>query len=109
MLVASDAARTARERLADVEPVPGVPKPDPVLVVDSVRKSFGGLVAVDVDHLEIERGAITALIGPNGAGKSTLFNLLTGFERADAGGARFDGRAIRGTPAHRIARLGMVR
>jgi neutral amino acid transport system ATP-binding protein len=47
-----------------VEPVPGVPKPDPILVVDEVRRSFGGLTAVDVDHLEVQRGGITALIGP---------------------------------------------
>ena len=108
-LVDSPAARTARERLADVEPVPGVPKPDPILVVDSVRKSFGGLVAVDVDHLEIERGAITALIGPNGAGKSTLFNLLTGFDTPDQGTWTFDGHDLSRVPAHRIADYGLVR
>jgi ABC-type branched-subunit amino acid transport system ATPase component len=109
MLVASDAARTARERLANVEPVAGVPKPDPLLVVDSVRKTFGGLVAVDVDHLEIERGAITALIGPNGAGKSTLFNLLTGFDTPDQGRWTFDGHDLSRVPAHRIADYGLVR
>ena len=42
---------------------PGARKPDPILVVDDVRRSFGGLVAVDVDHLEFQRGAVTALIG----------------------------------------------
>ena len=109
MLVASATARTARERLADVDPVPGAPKPDPVLVVDSVRKSFGGLVAVDVDHLEIERGAITALIGPNGAGKSTLFNLLTGFDTPDQGRWTFDGHDLSRVHAHRIADYGLVR
>ena len=41
--------------------------------------------AVDVEHLEIQRGAITALIGPNGAGKTTFFNLLTGFDKPDTG------------------------
>ena len=48
-------------------------------------------MAVDVDHLEVQRGSITALIGPNGAGKTTLFNLLTGFDRADRGAWAFDG------------------
>jgi branched-chain amino acid transport system ATP-binding protein len=91
------------------EPVAGVAKPDPLLVVDGVRRHFGGVQAVAVDHLEVQRGTITALIGPNGAGKTTLFNLLTGFDRPDAGSWTFDGRPIAGLPAHRIARLGMVR
>src|SRR5205823_2079963 len=71
------------EPLAGVAPEPGVAKPDPVLVVDSVRRHYGGVVAVDVARLEVQRGVITSLIGPNGAGKTTLFNLLTGFDRAD--------------------------
>ena len=61
--------------LADVAPEPGVAKPDPILVVDGVRRTFGGLVAVDVGHLEVPRGSITGLIGPNGAGKTTFFNV----------------------------------
>jgi branched-chain amino acid transport system ATP-binding protein len=92
-----------------VAPEPGVAKPDPILVVDGVRRSFGGLTAVDVDHLEVQRGAITALIGPNGAGKTTFFNLLTAFDRPDHGVWRFDGRDMAGTSAHQAARRGMVR
>jgi neutral amino acid transport system ATP-binding protein len=92
-------------------PEPGAPKTDPILVVDEVQRTFGGLAAVDVDHLEVERGTITALIGPNGAGKTTLFNLLTGFDRPSSGRWTFDGHEI--TPshakAHRLAQLGMVR
>ncbi|WP_017591268.1 ABC transporter ATP-binding protein [Nocardiopsis potens] len=95
--------------MAGVEPVPGVPKPDPILKASGVRRSFGGLTAVDVEHLEVQRGTITALIGPNGAGKSTLFNLLTGFDRVDAGEWSFEGRRLNGLGGHRVARQGMVR
>jgi branched-chain amino acid transport system ATP-binding protein len=92
-----------------VEPVPGVPKPDPILVSSDVTRRFGGLVAVDVDHLQIQRGAITALIGPNGAGKTTYFNLLTRFDKADSGHVELDGRSIDRTPSYRLAQMGMVR
>ena len=81
----------------------------PILVATGVVKAFGGLRAVDVDHLEIRRNKITALIGPNGAGKTTFFNLLTGFDRVDEGEIRFDGKIITGTPPHRLAAKGMVR
>lgn len=97
------------DALAGVEPRPGVPKPDALLVVDGVRKAFGGLVAVDVDHLEVPRGLITALIGPNGAGKTTLFNVLTGFDRADSGTVVFDGKPAQGRSPHALARAGIVR
>ena len=73
------------------EAAPGVAKVDPIIVADNIRRTFGGLTAVDVEHLEIPRGAITALIGPNGAGKTTLFNLLTGFDKPDAGSWTFSG------------------
>jgi branched-chain amino acid transport system ATP-binding protein len=89
--------------------VPGAAKPDPILVADGVRRNFGGLMAVDVDHVEIQRGAITALIGPNGAGKTTLFNLLTGFDKPGSGRWIFDGRSMSGLPAYKVARAGMVR
>jgi branched-chain amino acid transport system ATP-binding protein len=95
--------------LDTVEPVPCVPKPDALLEVEGVRKRFGGLIAVDVTGLQVQRGTITALIGPNGAGKSTFFNVLSGFDRADEGSWSFGGTSITGMRAHRIARLGMVR
>ena len=92
-----------------IEARPGAAKPDPILVADSVRRAFGGLVAVDVDHVEVERGQITALIGPNGAGKTTFFNLLTGFDEPNSGQWTFDGRGVAGVAPHKLARLGMVR
>ncbi len=97
------------ENLDALPPVPGIPKPDPILVVDGVTRHFGGLVAVDVDHLEVQRGTITSLIGPNGAGKTTLFNLLTGFDTPNTGTWSFSGRNLAGMYAYRVARLGMVR
>jgi branched-chain amino acid transport system ATP-binding protein len=100
---------TLTAALGEVDPEPGVPKPDPILVADGVTRKFGGLVAVEVDHLEVQRGAITALIGPNGAGKTTLFNLLTGFDKADRGEWRFGGERMGGMPAYQVARKGMVR
>jgi len=99
----------ASRALAGVGPVPGVAKPDPILRAEEVRRRFGGLTAVDVEHLEVQRGAITALIGPNGAGKTTFFNLLTGFDKPDTGRWTFDGIDLMGVPAHKVARHGMVR
>ncbi|MEN9621057.1 MAG: hypothetical protein RL499_1250 [Actinomycetota bacterium] len=91
------------------EPAPGVKKVDPIIVADNITRTFGGLTAVQVEHLEIPRGAITALIGPNGAGKTTLFNLLTGFDKPDTGEWTFDGKGISGIPAYKVARKGQVR
>ncbi|HMG29799.1 MAG TPA: ABC transporter ATP-binding protein [Jiangellaceae bacterium] len=99
---------TARA-LADVPHEPGSGKPDPILVTDHVLRRFGGLTAVDVGHVEVQRGSITALIGPNGAGKTTFFNLLTGFDRPDQGSWTFNGKSLEGTPAYKVARGGMVR
>ena len=88
---------------------PGSSKPDPILIADKITRSFGGLTAVDVDHVEIQRGSITALIGPNGAGKTTFFNLLTGYDSPNSGSWSFNGKALNGIPPHKVARLGMVR
>jgi branched-chain amino acid transport system ATP-binding protein len=87
----------------------GVPKPDPAIVIDNLVRSFGGLTAVNVEHLEIQRGCITGLIGPNGAGKTTLFNLLTGFDQPNTGEWSFDGRSLGKLKSYQLARLGVVR
>jgi ABC-type branched-subunit amino acid transport system ATPase component len=80
-----------------------------VLRVDGLRKSFGGVTAVNGVSLTLERGRIYGLIGPNGSGKTTLFNCITGLERADAGRVTFLDQRIDGWKAHRIARLGVAR
>ena len=95
--------------LADLPAEPGVAKPDPILTVDGVTRHFGGLTAVKVDHLEVERGLITSVIGPNGAGKTTLFNLLTGFDNANSGTWSVDGASLHGKAPYAVARAGMVR
>lgn len=95
--------------LASGDPAPGVAKVDPIVVIDGVTRRFGGLTAVDVDHLEIPRHAITALIGPNGAGKTTLFNLLCGFDKPNTGTWSFDGTQLSGIPSFKVARMGQVR
>ena len=97
------------DALKDVPHIPGAPKPDPIVVADGVVRRFGGMTAVDVEHLEVQRGVITALIGPNGAGKTTLFNLLTGFDQPSAGTWSFEGTSLSGVSAAKVARSGMVR
>ena len=99
----------AEHPVIDVPALPGAAKPDPVLVIDSVTRSFGGLRAVDVEHLEFQRGWITGLIGPNGAGKTTLFNLITGFDRPNTGQWTFNGTPLSGLAPHQVARRGVVR
>ena len=109
--LADPAARAAL--VSGFDPSPGGSKPDPILVVDNIVRQFGGMTAVDVQHLEVQRGLITALIGPNGAGKTTFFNLITGFDRPTSAGKgahwSFDGRTLDKTSASSVARAGMVR
>jgi branched-chain amino acid transport system permease protein len=81
----------------------------PILEVAGLRKSFGGLVAVNGLDFTLRAGEIVGLIGPNGAGKSTTFNLLTGIEPPSGGSVRFAGRSLLGLPARAIARLGIAR
>ena len=111
----------ARRTLTDgISAEPGAAKPDPILVVDNIVRKFGGMTAVDVDHLEVQRGIITALIGPNGAGKTTFFNLITGFDRPTSAASMFnrpdrpaswsfEGRDLGSTSASAVSKAGMVR
>lgn len=109
-----------RAKLATAEQEPGGAKPQPILSVEHITRRFGGVTAVDVDRLEVQRGAITALIGPNGAGKTTFFNLITGFDRPSsasrragstdgAASWRFQGTSLTSTSSYKVARAGMVR
>ena len=82
---------------------------DNLLVVQQLRKEFGGLVAVnDVDFV-IPRKAIVGLIGPNGAGKTTFFNMLTGVYKPTAGLIEFDGNDVTAKPPHKVTKLGVGR
>jgi len=81
----------------------------PLLRLQGVSKSFGGLAAVRDVSLELPAGSLSALIGPNGAGKTTLFALMSGFIGPDAGRIEFDGADITGQPPHLNARRGMTR
>jgi neutral amino acid transport system ATP-binding protein len=102
-----------RALMRGVSAEPGSAKPDAILTVDHIIRNFGGMTAVHVDHLEVQRGIITALIGPNGAGKTTFFNLITGFDRPSSAksGAHwsFEGRKLDKTSASSVALAGMVR
>ncbi len=79
------------------------------LEVEGLRKTFGGIVAVDDVSFDVEAGTLTGLIGPNGAGKSTTFNLITGMLEPDAGTVRFNGEEITGLEPHEIANQGLAR
>lgn len=80
-----------------------------MLSVRGITKHFGGLTAVDDVSFDVFEGTIHAVIGPNGAGKSTAFNLLTGFDKPDAGTVALEGMTITGMKPHRVVRLGVVR
>lgn len=89
------------------------PRGNPLLVIDKVRKQFGGLVAVNDMAFTVHSGEIVGLIGPNGAGKSTMFNLVTGVLPVSAGEIRFRSgellRRIDSLPSREIVKLGIGR
>jgi len=92
---------------------PTLPSADPatpgLLEVRGLSKSFRGLRALDDYSLDLQPLTIHGVIGPNGAGKTTLFHLLSGFLRPSSGTVHFDGHEITGSPAYRVARLGIGR
>ncbi len=82
---------------------------DTLLSARGLRKTFGGLVAVDEVTLDIMAGTTHSIIGPNGAGKTTLFNLLTGRYRPTQGAVIYKGRDITALPVYKRAHLGIGR
>jgi branched-chain amino acid transport system ATP-binding protein len=81
----------------------------PLLAVDGLHKSFGGLVAAYALSFRIERGEILGLIGPNGSGKTTVLNLISGEQRPDHGEIRLSGENITGLRPFQISRRGVAR
>jgi branched-chain amino acid transport system permease protein len=80
-----------------------------LLKVESARKRFGGVIAVNNVSFEVGAREIVALIGPNGAGKSTTFNLITGVLPPSGGAISLLGRKIDRAPPQEVARLGISR
>ncbi len=80
-----------------------------IIEVQSVSKSFGGVVANKEVSLSVKQGGITGLIGPNGSGKTTLFNSVVGYHPIDAGSIKFEGKEVSKLPVQEIARLGLLR
>src|SRR5262249_56669606 len=80
-----------------------------LLALSDLRKSFGGIVAVDNVTLAIASGELVGLIGPNGSGKTTLLNLVTGFYRPERGRVRLLGEDIAGHRPNQVFRAGVVR
>jgi branched-chain amino acid transport system ATP-binding protein len=81
----------------------------PLLDVENVRVTFGGIVALDGVSFSVQRGSIAGLIGPNGAGKTTMFNCISRIYQVDSGDIRVDGRPMLDTPTHGISGFGLGR
>ena len=104
--------RGTKPAIATAEPLPRrtMPKPgEPLLIVKSLVKRFGGLEAVSKVGFEVTAGEVVGLIGPNGAGKSTVFNLITGALASDHGAIFFLGQDITHAGQRRIAAAGIAR
>ena len=80
-----------------------------LISVKNLKKSFGGLKAVDVHELLFKKGQLTSIIGPNGAGKTTFFDLISGFQNSDSGKVYLNEKDISNSQPYKIARMGMVR
>jgi ABC-type branched-subunit amino acid transport system ATPase component/ABC-type branched-subunit amino acid transport system permease subunit len=107
------AIQRPRRLAANAAPLPAREKSPasqgPLLTIDTIRKEFGGVIAVNDVSFDIARGEILALIGPNGAGKSTTFNLITGVLQASQGKIALAGQQIQNATPQQIASLGIAR
>ncbi len=81
----------------------------PILQVEALSKSFGGIRALNQLSFEVGQGEVLGIIGPNGSGKTTIVNCITGFIKKTAGKVYFNGRDISTKPAHKIADMGITR
>jgi ABC-type branched-subunit amino acid transport system ATPase component/ABC-type branched-subunit amino acid transport system permease subunit len=101
----------AAAEVATAQPAPSVRAntSGPVLELEGVRMSFGGVRALNGVGLAVEPGTIHALIGPNGAGKTVLLNVIGGYYRPTEGRIRLRRRDITGISPHAVARLGIAR
>ncbi|HET7048340.1 MAG TPA: ABC transporter ATP-binding protein [Solirubrobacteraceae bacterium] len=81
----------------------------PLLELDKLSLSFGGLKALSELDINVDQGEVVSIIGPNGAGKSTVFNVITGVYEPNSGDVRFDGKSITGLAPYKITRRGIAR
>jgi neutral amino acid transport system ATP-binding protein len=81
----------------------------PLLRTEGICKAFGGVQALDGCTVEVAAGSITGLIGPNGSGKTTLFNVITGYDKPDAGEVWYGGAKITGSSPQRVFAAGIGR
>jgi branched-chain amino acid transport system ATP-binding protein len=81
----------------------------PILEVETVTKTFGGIIALNRISFQVRQGEILGIIGPNGSGKTTVVNCITGFVKPSSGTVRFRGHDITGKPPHKIADMGVTR
>ena len=80
-----------------------------LIEVKNLKKTFGGLTAVDIKNLTFNENELTSIIGPNGAGKTTFFDLISGFQNSDNGDIYLNNKDISNFQPYKIARMGMVR
>jgi branched-chain amino acid transport system ATP-binding protein len=83
--------------------------PQKILKVSNVKKTFGGVIALNGVNMEIDKGQMTMLIGPNGSGKTTLINVISGFYRPDEGHVLFEDKEITGKLPREVSRQGLIR
>jgi branched-chain amino acid transport system permease protein len=84
-------------------------KQGPILKIEGIFKSFGGVMALKDVNIEMPEGKILGIIGPNGAGKTTLFNVINGYLKPDKGRFFFEGKDITYLKPHLMCRIGIGR